>query len=78
LAEMKIQFKQNETWVLYSEYADKGYTSIKQTVLDSGKIVYHRMWTGSGRQFINNLIKQNPWVSQIENIEKEDNADDRE
>lgn len=56
LAEKGIQFKQNNTWVLYSKYADKGYTEIKQTVLDSGKIVYDRKWTQSGRDFIINLI----------------------
>jgi prophage antirepressor-like protein len=52
LATNKIQFKQNETWVLYSEYADKGYTEIKQTVLDSGKVVYDRRWTQIGREFL--------------------------
>lgn len=54
LASNKIQYKQNGTWVLYSDYSDKGYTSIKETVLDSGKIVYDRLWTGTGRQFIIN------------------------
>jgi phage antirepressor YoqD-like protein len=52
-----IQYKQNGTWVLYSDYSDKGYTSIKETVLDSGKIVYDRLWTGSGRKFILDLYK---------------------
>jgi len=52
----KIQYKQNGTWVLYSDYSDQGYTSIKETVLDSGKIVYDRLWTGIGRQFILNLF----------------------
>lgn len=52
LANKKIQYKQNGTWVLYSDYSDKNYTSIKETVLDSGKIVYDRLWTGAGRTFI--------------------------
>ena len=52
LATNKIQFKQNETWVLYSQYSDKGYTEIKQTVLDSGKVVYDRRWTQIGREFL--------------------------
>lgn len=56
LSKMNIQYKQNGTWVLYSDYSDKGYTSIKETVLDSGKIVYDRLWTGTGRQFLINLF----------------------
>lgn len=59
LASKKIQYKQNGTWVLYSDYSDKGYTSIKETVLDSGKIVYDRLWTGKGRQFILNIFEVN-------------------
>ena len=52
LEEMKIQYKINSTWVLSSKYSDKGYTDIKQTELDSGKIVYDRLWTGLGRDFL--------------------------
>lgn len=52
LTKEKIQFKQNGTWVLYSQYAELGYTEIKQNVLDSGKIVYDRRWTNYGRDFI--------------------------
>ncbi|MGL5963345.1 MAG: BRO family protein [Fusobacteriaceae bacterium] len=54
----KIQFKQSGTWVLYSDYSNRGWTSIKQTVLDSGKIVYDRKWTGMGREAILNLINK--------------------
>lgn len=57
LAERKVQFKQNGTWVLYSKYADLGYTDIKQSVLDSGRIVYDRRWTQDGRAFILELLK---------------------
>ena len=56
LADLKIQFKQNGTWVLYSKYADLGYTDIKQSVLDSGRIVYDRRWTQDGRAFILGLF----------------------
>lgn len=56
LKDKKIQFKQNETWVLYSKYADLGFVQIKQEVLDNGKIIYHRRWTGIGREFLINLV----------------------
>lgn len=52
LHDQHIQFKQNQTWVLYSDYADQGYTEIKQEVLDNGKIIYHRRWTQLGRDFL--------------------------
>lgn len=58
LYKMHIQFKQNDTWVLYSDYADKGYTSIKQIILDSGRIAYDRRWTQSGRDFILNQVSE--------------------
>lgn len=56
LSEKGIQYKQNGTWLLYSKYADKGFVSIKQTVLDNGRIIYDRQWTGKGRDFIINLL----------------------
>ncbi len=52
LEEDKVQYKVNNTWVLCSKYADKDYVSIKQTELDSGKIIYDRKWTGLGRDFL--------------------------
>lgn len=56
LAEKKVQFKQNDTWLPFSEYADCGYFEIKQEVLDSGKVIYHRRITQSGREFILGLF----------------------
>lgn len=49
-----VQYKQNGTWLMYSKYSERGYVSIKQQVLDSGKIIYDRKWTGIGRDFILN------------------------
>jgi len=58
LADKKIQYKQNRTWLLYSKYSESGYVSIKQDVLDNGHIIYDRKWTGKGRDFILNLFKE--------------------
>lgn len=58
LKEKGIQYKLNGTWLLYSNYADKNYTSTKQYVLDSGHVVYDRRWTGVGRDFILELLKE--------------------
>lgn len=58
LAEMKIQYKVNETWVFYSDYSNLGYEEIKQEILDSGRVVYHRKITQLGREFILGLFKE--------------------
>ena len=56
LAEKKIQYQVNETWVMYSKYSDLGYEEIKQEVLDSGRVIYHRRITQMGREFILKLF----------------------
>lgn len=57
LKEKGIQFKQNDTWVPYSKYSNLGWFDIKQEVLDSGRIIYHRRITGIGRENILKLLK---------------------
>ena len=56
LAEKKIQYHVNGTWVMYSKYSDLGYEEIKQEVLDSGRVIYHRRITQMGREFILDLL----------------------
>ena len=51
-----IQCKQNGTWVLYSDYSECGYVSIKQTLLENGHIIYDRKWTQEGRKFLLDLL----------------------
>lgn len=58
LCDRRIQYNQNGTWVLYSTYASRGYVDIKQEVLDSGKVIYHRKWTQLGREFLLRLYQQ--------------------
>lgn len=68
LSQMKIQYKQGETWVLYSQYQDKGFTKTRtHTYYDKeGKIhtAMHTYWTEKGRAFLHG--KLNP----IFNLEK--------
>ena len=56
LKEKKIQYKVNNTWVLASRFSELGYTEIKQTELDNGKIIYNRKWTGTGRDWLVNEV----------------------
>lgn len=57
LADNKVQYFHNDTWVPYADYAALGYFEIKQEILDSGKVVYHRRITQDGRAFILSLDK---------------------
>lgn len=56
LHDLGVQYKQNDTWILYSKYSGLAYVDIKQEVLDSGKVVYHRRWTQIGREFLINFL----------------------
>lgn len=58
LAEKKIQYQVNGTWLMYSNYSDCEYEEIKQEVLDSGKVIYHRRITQMGREFILGLFEK--------------------
>lgn len=64
LAEKKIQYKVNNTWVLSARYSECGYQSIKQIELDTGIIVYDRRWTGLGRDWlVNEVMKEDKTVA---------------
>lgn len=58
LADKGIQYQINGTWVMFSKYSDCGYEEIKQEVLDSGKVIYHRRITQLGRKFILSLFEK--------------------
>lgn len=58
LADKKIQYSVNGTWVLYSPYSSMGYEEIKQEILDNGKVIYHRRITQLGREFILHLFNE--------------------
>ena len=64
LAEKKIQYKVNNTWVLSARYSECGYQSIKQIELETGMIVYDRRWTGLGRDWlVNEIMKEDKTVA---------------
>lgn len=72
LHKLGIQFNQGGVWLLYSKYADKGYTQIKtypyfrtDGTPDSRVQSY---WTQKGRLFLYELLKNNGYLP---NIEKE-------
>ena len=70
LYKRRIQYKVKDTWVLYQEYADKGYTGTKtHTFLkmegEMGCII-HTYWTQKGRMFLYELLKEDNILPLIE------------
>lgn len=53
-----IQYKVNDTWLPKADYSNCGYFEIKQEVLDTGKVVYHRRITQLGREFLLELFSE--------------------
>ena len=48
----KIIFKQNGTWIPYSNYSELGYFEIKQSILENELVVYNLRVTQKGREFL--------------------------
>lgn len=69
LHELKVQFKQGSTWLLYQKYADKGYTQSKTHTIDAERSKMHTYWTQKGRLFIYGLLKNKKGI--LPKIEQE-------
>lgn len=60
LRDEKVQYKQNDQWLLYAKYHDKGYT--KSQTIDvvhtdgSRSVKMNTRWTQKGRLFIHQLL----------------------
>lgn len=62
LQNIGVQYKSGKTWVLKSEYQDKGYTDTKTHKYidhnDEVQTAIHTYWTEKGREFIINKWKE--------------------
>lgn len=65
-----VQYKMSNTWLLYQQYADKGYTQSRTHLLSNGNSVMSTYWTQKGRLFLYDLLKNN---GKLPLIEKGDN-----
>lgn len=74
LHELKVQFKQGKTWLLYQKYADKGYTQSKTHTIDAERSQMHTYWTQKGRLFIYDLLKNKKGI--LPKIEQENQDDE--
>ena len=72
LHELKIQFKQGNTWLLYQKYAGNGYTQSKTHTIDADYSKMHTYWTQKGRLFLYDLLKNKKGILPL--IEQQDVA----
>ena len=70
LHEKGIQYKLDDTWLLYAKYTDKGYTKSNTVVIENtdGEPIskMHTKWTQSGRLFIYEMLKNEGILPLIE------------
>jgi len=62
---LRVQYRARDTWVLYQEHADKGYT-VTHTFQRGSTTVVHTRWTQKGRLFIYCLLKKHGMIPQLE------------
>lgn len=64
LSNLKVQYKQNGVWLLYSKYQNLGYTKTKTftyTAVDGKvKTTMQTVWTEAGRKFIHEIMNTAP------------------
>ena len=73
LHELKVQYKQGSTWLLYSKYQKTGWTHSDTIVVDrtdgTKKAVMQTKWTQKGRLGLYELLKSNGVLPLIEQEE---------
>lgn len=57
LHDLCIQYRQGNTWLLYQQYADQGYTQSRTYAIDADRSAMHTYWTQKGRLFLYDLLK---------------------
>lgn len=53
-----IQYSVRNSWVLYAEYANLGYTQSRTYAIDENKSVMHTCWTQKGRLFLYDFLRE--------------------
>lgn len=61
-----VQFKIGNTWLLYKEYANMGYTISRTYHINDKKTSIHTYWTQCGRRFLYDLLKYHGIVPDAE------------
>lgn len=58
LYDLKIQYPLGKSWILYQQYANKGYTQSKTYTIGESRAVMHTYWTQKGRLFLYDFLKE--------------------
>lgn len=69
LKELKLQFKQSDTWFLYAKYQNKGWTSSETKVIPTqygDKVKMYTKWTQKGRLALYDILKEKGILPMIE------------
>ena len=70
LADMGIQYKCNDQWILYSRYKDCGYVSSRSIDITRADgrpdVVLHTEWTQAGRKFLYEELKKEGIIPMLE------------
>lgn len=73
LHKLGIEYRQGNIWLLYQDYADKGYTQTKTFLHEDHNgqqhSTVHTYWTQKGRLFIYETLKNNGYLPLIEKQE---------
>lgn len=73
LHELKVQYKQGSTWLLYSKYQQNGWTQSETKMVgrNKEKVVLYTKWTQNGRLGLYELLKRNGILPLIERNNKQ-------
>ena len=71
LHDLKIQYRCAGTWLVYQDYAAKGYTVTKTIPINDEFSKTHTNWTQKGRLFLYEKLKQNGHLPLIEQIDED-------
>lgn len=66
---LKIQYKVGDTWVLYKNYADKGYTVTRTYHVNEQTAAIHTYWTQRGRLFLYDFLKWHGIIPEAEKVQ---------
>ena len=58
LHDLRIQYKLGDTWLLYQNYAGKGYTRTRTYFINETTSNMHTYWTQAGRLFLYETLKE--------------------
>ena len=72
LHSLGIQYRVSGVWVLYKEYADKGYTVTLTQYKDNKVAWMHTRWTQRGRHFLHAMLKDQGFLPLAERLSYDD------